>query len=198
MARPKPMLIAAPSPHPFVKAFPRLSTTILFIAAVIRLAGALVRLSWPWRRELLAATVLGALWTLFGYWLPSSWALAATVGLVLVVVVTARPVRRWVFGWLRCSRTRRQVMAGLAETRAANPSGRLPRITRMRTTAVGECLVVVAKPGQSAELLDARVEELRAAARCREVRITRDENRSHRITFDIVRRDPLGATIEFA
>ena len=95
-------------------------------------------------------------------------------------------------GWLA------GVLAGLAETRAANPSGRLPRVTRMRTTAVGERLVLVAKPGQSAELLDARVEELRAAARCREVRITRDENRSHRISVDIVRRDPLAATVEFA
>ncbi len=90
------------------------------------------------------------------------------------------------------------MLAGFAETRSANPSGRLPRIARVSRTPVGERVHLSVRPGQSAELLDARVEELRAAARCREVRVTRDPNRSHRVLLDVVRRDPLAATADVA
>ena len=47
------------------------------------------------------------------------------------------------------------------------------------------------RPGQSAELLDVRTEEYRAACKARDVRLTRDPNRSHRVMVDVVRRDPL-------
>jgi hypothetical protein len=46
-------------------------------------------------------------------------------------------------------------------------------------------------PGQSAELLDARVEELRAAARARDVTVTRDPGRADRVVIDVIRRDAL-------
>jgi S-DNA-T family DNA segregation ATPase FtsK/SpoIIIE len=180
---------------PFIQAFPRVSLGVRLVAAVVRLVAAAVHGLWPWRRELGVVLVLNAVWRTverFG----SPW-LSLAVYLGLLAGVTAWPwSRNLLWGWLRCARTRRQVLAGLAETRAANPSGKLPRIVSIRTTPVGERLVVHTRPGQSAELLDARVEELRAAARCREVRVTRDESASHRVTFDIVRTDPLAASAD--
>jgi hypothetical protein len=193
MARVKPMQVRVPEPHPFRKAFPRLAGAVSFIGAVINLGVGLARLSWPWRRELTVTTVVGGLWYGTARLLPLWWALA--IVLVLVVVTIAVPVsRRAIGGWLRCARTRRLVRAGMAETRTANPSGRLPRIVRVTRTAVGERLHLHVKPGQSAELLDARVEELRAAARCREVRITRDPAHANQVLLDVVRRDPLAAS----
>jgi hypothetical protein len=152
---------------------------------------------WPWRRELVLVSVLGGAWYVSGLWLPLWWALAAAL-VVLGVPLVVPVIREWALGWLRCARTRRLVLAGFAQTRAANPSGRLPRIASITVTAVGERLALVVRPGQSAELLDARVEELRAAARCREVRITRDPNASHRVALDVVRRDPLAAAADVA
>lgn len=145
---------------------------------------------WPWRRELSTVAVLLVLWSALAHVLPAWAAFAVSLG-VEALVVAVPAVRDGLWGWLRCSVTRRQLLAGLAETRSANVSGKLPRVASIRTTAVGERVLLVARPGHSAELLDVKVEELRAAAHCRELRVTRDENRSHRITVDIVRRDPL-------
>ena len=189
--------VTMPQRHPFVRAFPRAAATVLFMVAVVKLVAVVNRWWWPWRRE--AALGLGPLATFAGLavLLPWRWALVLVLGAAAGVFIVRRSRRR-VLGWLRCARTRRQVLAGLAETRSANPSGRLPRIRSVRMTAVGERVKVVARPGQSAELLDARVEELRAAAGCRELRVTRDPDRSHRITFDVVRRDPLATATNVA
>lgn len=73
----------------------------------------------------------------------------------------------------------------------ATSSGRLPLVLRARSTAAGERLTFGLFPGQSAELLDARVEELRAAARARDVTVTRDPARADRVVVDVIRRDPL-------
>ncbi len=197
MPRAKPPTIITATPPPFIRAFPRLSTWILFgLAALDVIAGLCLR-CWPWRRELLLAAILCGAWVEAGQILPIWPALALVLG-AAATLGAAAPVRRWLLGWLRCSRTRRQLLTGFAETRAANPSGRLPRVSRLSVTAVGERVQLTARPGHSAELLDARVEELRAAVRSREVRITRDPNRSHRISIDVVRRDPLTATADIA
>jgi hypothetical protein len=99
----------------------------------------------------------------------------------------------WVCGSVTRARTRRRVIAGMRQLRLANLSGQLPKVRRVRSTAVGEQVILACRPGQSAELLDARAEELRAAARSRDVRITRDPGRSDRVVLDVVRRDPLAA-----
>jgi hypothetical protein len=54
---------------------------------------------------------------------------------------------------------------------------RLPLVLRSRVTPAGERLTLGLFPGQSAELPDARVEELRAAAHARDVTVTRDPGR---------------------
>jgi len=197
MPKPKPLAVTVPDTHPFTKALPGVAAKVVFVYAFVRLLGAFVRVAWPYRRELAILTVLGSAWYALILLLPAWWALAASVA-ALAGSLAASPVRMRVVGWLRGARTRRLVLAGFAETRSANPSGKLPRIAKVTSTVVGERLHLVVRPGQSAELLDARVEELRAAARCREVRLTRDPHRSHRVLLDVVRRDPLSATADVA
>ena len=79
----------------------------------------------------------------------------------------------------------------MRETRVATSTGRLPLVLRSRATPAGERLVFGLFPGQSAEMLDARVEELRAAARAMDVSVTRDRLRADRVTVDVIRRDLL-------
>jgi hypothetical protein len=100
----------------------------------------------------------------------------------------------WLAGSFSRARTRRRLYTGMREVRLANTSGQLPRIRWTASTAVGERVTLACRPGQSAELLDVRMEELRAAVKARDVRITRDTERSDRVYVDVVRRDPLAAS----
>src|SRR5205823_3823193 len=110
--------------------------------------------------------------------------IAATVASgVLAGAVLAWPrSRRLVLGRLGCARTRRRLLACMRETRAATSSGRLPLVLRSRTTTAGQRLTLGLFPGQSAELLQARIEELRAAARARDVTVSRNPARADRVT----------------
>lgn len=197
MARRKPVQVSVPLPHPFIRAMPRLSLTASFVAAVANLLGSGLGGLWPWRRELTAASVLCGAWYGLSRALPTWPALG-----VLVVIVTGllaiTKVRRSVAGWFRCARTRRLLMTGLAEARVAIPSGRMPLIQQIRTTPVGERVHLRLRAGQSAEALEARVPELRAAVRARDVRITRDPQTAHRVIVDVIRRDPLAASTNIA
>jgi hypothetical protein len=180
-------------PHPFVRAFPRASTWILVTLATARLIPALIRLLWPWRRELTVVIGLLALWHLLDA-LPWTW-LALSLYLALLAGIAAwTPARRWLLWWLRCGRTRRALIAGLAQSRSANLDGQLPRITSTRPTPVGERITLRLRPGQSYELLDARIDQLRAAVHAADVRLNLDRTRTNRLTVDVVRRDPLAAT----
>lgn len=150
----------------------------------------LARLSWRYRTELgLAAAVL-AVRMVAGRWLPPSAAFTITLATVAAVLLWPRS-RTVMLGRLGCARTRRRLLACMRETRVATSSGRLPLVLRARVTPAGERLTFGLFPGQSAELLDARVEELRAAARAMDVSVTRDRLRADRVTVNVVRRDLL-------
>lgn len=150
----------------------------------------LTRLWWRWRTETGLAAVLVAVQVAAGFRLPAAPAAGATV-LAAGAVLAWAPARRLLVGRLDCARTRRRILACLRETRVATSTGRLPLVLRSRTTTAGERLTLGLFPGQSAELLDARMEELRAAARARDVTVTRDQARADRVSVDVIRRDSL-------
>lgn len=116
---------------------------------------------------------------------------------VLGLIVTAAiplaipPARRWVAGRMRCGRTRRLIRAGLAATKMINTAGQLPRVWSVAATPVGERVELRGRPGHSAELLELRMEEIRAAAKAITVRINRDPRAANRISVEVVRLDPL-------
>lgn len=116
-------------------------------------------------------------------------ALAVTVGVPLAIPQS----RRVAVGWMRCGRTRRLIRAALAATKMTNTAGQVPRVRSVKATPVGERVQLRTRPGHSAELLSLRMEELRAALKARTVRIDRDPEASHKITMEVVRRDPLTA-----
>jgi hypothetical protein len=160
------------------------------VAIACRITGWTARLAWRWRTELLLAVPVALVYGYTLALLTEVWADMAVAALITVVLCWPRS-RRLVLGRLGCARSRRLVLATLAETRTENSAGRLPRVMRSRSTPSGQRLLLRCRVGHSAELLDARVEELRAGARCRNVTITRDPNRSHRVTVHVIRRDTL-------
>jgi hypothetical protein len=117
-----------------------------------------------------------------------AWLVALSAVLVVGLIP---PLRTLVAGRLGCARTRRRLLDGMRETRVATSAGHLPLVLRARATPAGERLTFGLYPGQSAEQLDARREELRAAARAMDVTVTRDRSRADRVVVDVVRRDLL-------
>lgn len=148
------------------------------------------RLAARYRTEIGYAAAVLAVRLLAGRTLPGPVAWAVTAVGVAAVLLWPRS-RALVAGRLGCARTRRRLLDCMRETRVATSTGRLPLVLRARSTPAGERLVFGLFPGQSAELLDARIEELRAAARARDVTVTRDRSRADRVTVDVVRRDLL-------
>lgn len=150
----------------------------------------LTRLAWRYRTELGLLLVVLAVRNLTGRHMPSgaAWAVTASVIAAVLIAPTSRAL---VLGRLGCARTRRRLLACMRETRVATSTGRLPLVLRCRTTRAGERLTLGLFPGQSAELLDARTEELRAAARAADLTVTRDPARADRVVLDVIRRDPL-------
>lgn len=176
--------------------FPRTAATVETFAALSALVTGFCRWVWRWREETTTALVTLVVY-LLGLRLVDDavWALALLGG-VLGVLALLPAARRRLLGVYGRSRSRRMVLDGLRELRFANSAGHLPRVRRVRSTPVGERMTLHCRPGQSAELIDARVEELRAAARSRDVRVTRDPNASHRVLVDVVRRDPFATGVD--
>lgn len=164
---------------------------VLEAAAIAgQVTGWLARLAWAWRTELLLMVPVGVVYGFAHPRLGALWTDITVTVLAAAVLIWPRS-RRLVLGRLGCARSRRQVLATLAETRTGNSSGRLPLVMRARSTPSGQRLLLYCRTGHSAELLNARVQELRAGAHCRNVTIHRDPQRSHRVTVEVIRRDTL-------
>jgi hypothetical protein len=149
-----------------------------------------VRLGWRYRTELGLLLALALVRIVAGRSISPghAWMLAGSTAATALLWPASRAV---LLGRLSCARTRRRLLACMAETRVATSAGRLPLVLRSRTTPAGERVTFGLFPGQSAKLLDARAEELRAAARARDVTVTRDPDRADRVVVDVIRRDTL-------
>jgi hypothetical protein len=160
------------------------------LALAARLVARTVRLAWRYRTELSLLSAVAAARLLAGRHVSGEVAAIVTASTVAAVLLWPAP-RALLLGRLGCARTRRRLLACMAETRVATSAGRLPLVLRSRVTTAGERMTFGLFPGQSAELLDARAEELRAAARARDVTVTRDPGRADRVVVDVIRRDTL-------
>jgi hypothetical protein len=158
------------------------------LALVGRILVRTVRLGWRYRTELGLLLIIGLVRLLAGRQLSHghAWMLTGSAAATVLLWPASRAV---LLGRLGCARTRRRLRACMAETRVATSAGRLPLVLRSRVTPAGERLTFGLFPGQSAELLDARAEELRAAARARDVTVLRDPDRADRVVVDVIRRD---------
>ena len=147
---------------------------------------------WVWRHAaellLLAAVVWAWRWAVDR--LGSHEATAATLGLILVVTAVG-PVRRVVLAVVWCSISHHRLHAGLVEVRATTRDGRLPLFLSVVPAPFGERVRLWCRAGISAEDIEDESDRLRAALWCQDVRVIRDRRRAHRVTVEVVRRDPL-------
>jgi hypothetical protein len=141
-------------------------------------------LIWRWRKEL--ALLIGAA-VLFIAILNALGIAWAVVGLSVMLGVLSPPWsdRLRAFGWQLI--TPHLLRAGLREAWIQNRTGRQPAIVRVTRESFGERIHLRCPPGTCAEDLQAARGVLRAACRAADVRVTRDERRSHMVTVDVIR-----------
>ena len=171
----------------------RVDGWVEFVVIVYKIVAWLSRLLFTWRTEVgLVAVVL----TGYGYASRQQLVPAWSLTLAPMVVVAAWPwSRRLVLGRLACARARRRILACCRNTGVTNRDGKLPWIAKSRTTPVGERISLWLRPGQSAELLEDRIPELRAACRAMDAQVIRDRADASRVVIDVIRRDPLTAPV---
>ena len=150
-------------------------------------------IAWRWRTE---TTTLAALGSLTG-WLAVTLTLTAAL-LILggaLTTVTAVPVtRRFLRRRAWCLITRHRLQRVCWETRMHTRSGRIPLVTWIRPTDVGERAWLICRAGVCAEDFEAHSGEIRAACGAREARVTRNPRWSQLVTIDVIRHDTLSGT----
>lgn len=172
----------------------KLDSPIEAIAIAFRVGRWVVRHAWRFRTELGYLTVLLVAYFGIRHEIGPRWATWNVLAGIALLAAWARS-RRLLIGRLCCSTTRRRLQQVFTETKITTASGKVPLVVRSKVTAAGERYWLWLRIGHSAELLDSRMEEIRAAARCRDVRVIRNEDRAHRVLLEVTRRDPLAGMV---
>lgn len=151
-------------------------------------------IAWRWRIELtLLATLLAAF-----FWLASLitliWAAITLAGLLAVVLAVPHS-RRFIIRRAWCVISRHRLQRVFYETRMHTRAGRLPLILWIRPTKVGERAWILCRAGVCADDFDAYKAEIGSACYAREARVIRHARHSNIVTLDIVRHDPLTASV---
>jgi len=142
-------------------------------------------LIWAWRKELALAAGIAALFLAVVHTSGIVWTI---VGLSAVIGALSPPwsARLRAFGCLLV--TPHRLRAGLYHARIQNRSGARPLIIRVTSEPFGERVRLWCPAGISAEDIHAARDVLRAACWAADVRVARDEQRSHLVTVDVIRR----------
>lgn len=142
-------------------------------------------LIWAWWKEFVLAAGIAALFLAVVHASGIVW---AVVGLSAAAGAVSPPWSRQLkaFGWRLI--TPHRLRAGLYQARIQNRSGRRPMIVRVTGEPFGERVLLRCPAGISAEDIAAERDTLRAACWAADVWVSRDEQRSHLVTVDVIRR----------
>ena len=147
----------------------------------------LTLLFWRWRYELaLMAVIIAALTALVS-------ALGAEWGMITASAmagVCSPPWPRPFAARVWCVITAHRLRCGFVQARLQTRRGRLPVILSTTPTPFGERVRVWCPAGITAEALKSARSTLRAACWAADVRVTRDNEQSQRVTVDVIRRQP--------
>jgi hypothetical protein len=142
-------------------------------------------LLWRWRYELVLIATISAAVAVLAWALGAEWSL---IGASALVGVCSPPWPRPVAARLWCVVTAHRLRCGFVQARLQTRRGRLPVILSTAPTPFGERVRVWCPAGITAEALNSARSTLRAACWAADVRVTRDNERSQRVTVDVIRR----------
>lgn len=142
-------------------------------------------LVWAWRKEVAILAGVSVLLAAVAHTFGPAGAIA---GLSVAAGGLSPPWPGWLAAFWWELRTPHLLRSGLYHARIQNRSGRRPMIVRVSVEPFGERVRLWCPVGTSADDLWAAREMLRAACRAADLRITRDQQRSHLVTVDVIRR----------
>jgi hypothetical protein len=144
--------------------------------------------------ELLAAAVMVWLWLACTHVMGAYLTAALWLG-VSGAALWWPPSRRSMLTALGLAVTRFRLRTALLELRLTNRAGRLPLLLWLAPTPVGERVWLWLRAGISAEDIAEEIDGIRAACVARDVRVTRDPRWGAVVVLDVIRRDPLAASV---
>lgn len=155
-----------------------------------RLAGLVVRR----RAEMTVAVLAVLVWGWLVDRMPRPAAGALVVGIV-VLVVAVGPSRRYVVrrGWAVL--TRHRLRSVCVQRRVMNYAGNLPVQLWARPTAVGERIWLLLRAGIEVGDLERNLDYIASACWARTARVEAHRRMVALVVVDVVRRDPLAATV---
>jgi hypothetical protein len=142
-------------------------------------------LIWRWRYELVLLVALGLIVTVF---VDSLGAALTIIGASAALGALSPPWSQRLAALAWHLLTPHLLRSGLAQARIHNRNGRQPFITRVTRQAFGERIRLWCPPGTCAEDISDAKATLRAACWAADVRVWRDEQHSHIVTVDVIRR----------
>jgi hypothetical protein len=122
------------------------------------------------------------------------WTAVLAAVLLAVVLGWARS-RRWLLAGIGCWVTRHRLHTAMVEVRLSTRAGRLPLFLAVVPTPVGERAWLWCRAGISAEDMADEIDRIRSALAARDVRITRDPRWAALVVVEVIRRDPLAASV---
>ena len=144
-------------------------------------------LFWRWRYELVLMAGIGAVLAALVSALGAEWGMITASAMAGVCSPPwPRPfaARAW------CVITAHRLRCGFVQARLQTRHGQLPVILGTTPTPFGERVRVWCPAGITAEALKSARSTLRAACWAADVRVTRDNEQSQRVTVDVIRRQP--------
>lgn len=148
-------------------------------------------LIWAWRKELALLVCAAVLFMAVVHTFGIFWAIIGLSAL-MGALSPPWPERLTAWGWQLI--TPHLLRSGLYQARIQNRNGRRPLIVKITSEPFGERVRLWCPAGTSAEDLYSARGILRAACWAADVRVTRDEQRSHIVFVDVIRRpDQIGS-----
>ena len=144
-------------------------------------------LIWRWRYELAFLAGIVAALTALVTALGAEWGMITASAMA---GVCSPPWPRPFAARVWCVITAHRLRCGLVQARIQTRRGRLPVILSTTPTPFGERVRLWCPAGITAEGLKSARSALRAACWAADVRVTRDNERSQRVTVDVIRRQP--------
>ena len=142
-------------------------------------------LVWAWRKELMLGAGIAVLFATVVRTSGIAW---AVVGLSAAVGAFSPPWSEQLKALAWQLITPHRLRAGLYHARIHNRHGRRPVIVRVTSEHFGERVRLWCPAGTSAEDIHEARQTLRAACWAADLRVARDEQRSHLVTVDVIRR----------
>ena len=150
--------------------------------------------AWRWRTELTLIITTIAAYLRLAHLMSAAWAVIILTAPVAAALAVPRS-RRFLTARAWCVITRHRLQRACFESRLHTRAGRLPLIVWIRPTKVGARAYLVCRAGTCADDFDTAKDRIAAACFAREARIIPNRRWSQLVTLDIVRHDPLAATV---